>query len=53
MSGGNVLTRKTLLIIREAAGGFNGPLPVYGEASSLGAESPRRSGSTSSRCPLT
>lgn len=36
VSGGNVLTRKTLAIIREAAGGFDGPLTIYGEASRLG-----------------
>lgn len=36
VSGGNVLTRKTLAIIREAAGDFDGPLTIYGEASRLG-----------------
>ena len=36
--GGNVLTSTTLRIVREAAGGFAGPLTVYGEASRLGPE---------------
>ncbi|MBL4807710.1 MAG: site-specific DNA-methyltransferase [Rhodobacteraceae bacterium] len=35
VNGGNVLTRKTLSIIREAAGGFTGPLTVYGERTVL------------------
>lgn len=35
VSGGNVLTRKTLGIIRSAAGGFDGPLIVYGERTAL------------------
>lgn len=34
--GGNVLTRKTLAVIRESAGGFAGPLVVYGERTALG-----------------
>ena len=33
--GGNVLTNATLAIIREASGGFAGPVTVYGEASRL------------------
>jgi adenine-specific DNA-methyltransferase len=33
--GGNVLTNATLALIREAGGGFGGPLVVYGEASRL------------------
>ena len=33
--GGNVLTRRTLALIREAAGGFDGPLTVYGARSAL------------------
>jgi adenine-specific DNA-methyltransferase len=36
VSGGNVLTRHTLAHIRASAGGFDGPLSVYGEASRLG-----------------
>jgi adenine-specific DNA-methyltransferase len=35
VSGGNVLTRHTLAHIRASAGGFDGPLAVYGEASRL------------------
>lgn len=35
VSGGNVLTRKTLKIIRDAAGDFDGPLTVYGERTVL------------------
>lgn len=38
VSGGNVLTRKTLAMVREAAGGFEGPITVYGEATRLGPE---------------
>lgn len=41
VSGGNVLTRKTLAVIREAAGRFEGPLTVYGEASRLGPDALR------------
>ena len=35
VGGGNVLTRRTVALIREAAGGFNGPLTVYGARSAL------------------
>ena len=35
-AGGNVLTRKTLDIVRAAAGGYSGPLTIYGEASRIG-----------------
>lgn len=36
VSGGNVLTRKTLAVIRNALGGeFSGPTTVYGERSAL------------------
>ena len=35
-TGGNVLTRKTLDIVRAAAGGFTGPMMIYGEASRIG-----------------
>ncbi|WP_114418019.1 site-specific DNA-methyltransferase [Marinospirillum perlucidum] len=34
-SGGNVLTRKTLAVIRAAQGDFTGPLTVYGERTAL------------------
>lgn len=35
VSGGNVLTRKTLAVIRVAQGDFNGPLTIYGERTAL------------------
>lgn len=35
VSGGNVLTRKTLGVIRAAQGDFNGPLTIYGERTAL------------------
>jgi len=35
VSGGNVLTRKTLATIRSAQGDFTGPLTVYGERTAL------------------
>lgn len=35
VNGGNVLTRQTLKIIREAAGGFDGPMIIYGERTVL------------------
>ena len=35
ISGGNVLTRKTLAVIRDAQGDFIGPLIVYGERTAL------------------
>ncbi|WP_152208635.1 site-specific DNA-methyltransferase [Marinobacter changyiensis] len=35
VSGGNVLTRKTLATIRSAQGDFTGPLKVYGERTAL------------------
>ena len=35
--GGNVLTRRTLALIRTAADGFGGPLTIYGVRSALGA----------------
>jgi len=35
VNGGNVLTRKTLAIIRDAADGFDGPLTIYGERTVL------------------
>ncbi|ANU08702.1 site-specific DNA-methyltransferase [Paraurantiacibacter namhicola] len=51
VSGGNVLTRKTLSAIRQAAGGFEGPLIVYGEASRLGEEARKREGITFRQTP--
>lgn len=38
VSGGNVLTRKTLGIIRASAATFSGPITVYGEACRLSPE---------------
>ena len=35
VNGGNVLTRKTLAIIRKAAGDFDGPVTIYGERTAL------------------
>ncbi|MEM9578826.1 MAG: site-specific DNA-methyltransferase [Pseudomonadota bacterium] len=35
VSGGNVLTRKTLAAVRAAQGDFKGPLTVYGERTAL------------------
>jgi len=35
VNGGNVLTRKTLAIIRKAAGDFDGPITIYGERTAL------------------
>ena len=35
--GGNVLTRRTLHVIRSAASGFDGPLTIYGARSALSA----------------
>jgi len=35
VNGGNVLTRKTLSIIRKSAGKFSGPMTVYGERTVL------------------
>ena len=36
ISGGNVLTSKTLEIIRSASNGFEGPITIYGERSAFG-----------------
>lgn len=35
IGGGNVLTRRTLAIIRADANGFDGPITIYGERSAL------------------
>lgn len=42
ISGGNVLTRPTLALIRKKLGKFEGQLTVYGERSALGAASLKR-----------
>ena len=44
VSGGNVLTRKTLAMIRTSAGDFAGPVTVYGEASRLSPETLKAEG---------
>ena len=49
--GGNVLTRRTLAAIREAAGGFNGPLTVYGARSALSSPSRERERVTFKQTP--
>lgn len=51
VSGGNVLTRKTLAMVRAAAGAFSGPITVYGEASRLSPESLRAEGITFKQTP--
>ena len=53
VAGGNVLTRTTLGIIREAAGDFDGPLIVYGEASRIGPDALKREGITFKQTPMT
>ncbi len=35
VNGGNVLNRQTLRVIREVAGGFEGPMTIYGERTVL------------------
>lgn len=42
VSGGNVLTRPTLALIRKKLGKFGGLLTIYGERSALGAASLKR-----------
>lgn len=44
VSGGNVLTRKTLSMIRASAGDFAGPMTVYGEACRLSPETLKAEG---------
>ena len=44
VSGGNVLTRKTLSMIRASAGDFAGPMTVYGEACRLSLETLKAEG---------
>lgn len=44
VSGGNVLTRKTLDMIRASAGEFVGPMTVYGEACRLSPETLKAEG---------
>ena len=49
--GGNVLTRGTLATVREAAGGFDGPLTVYGARSALSSPSRERERVTFKQTP--
>ncbi len=51
VAGGNVLTRTTLGIIRDAADSFDGPLIVYGEASRIGPDALKREGITFKQTP--
>lgn len=49
--GGNVLTRSTLAMIREAADDFDGPLVIYGERAAFGAASLARERVTFKQTP--
>lgn len=49
--GGNVLTRTTLAVIREAAGDFDGPLIIYSEASRIGQDALKRERVTFKQTP--
>jgi adenine-specific DNA-methyltransferase len=51
VSGGNVLTRKTLAMVRDTANGFSGPLIIYGEASRLSLVSLKAEGVTFKQTP--
>jgi adenine-specific DNA-methyltransferase len=51
VSGGNVLTRKTLDMVRAASGGFDGPMTIYGEASRIGPAALRAAGITFKQTP--
>ena len=51
VSGGNVLTRRTLAMIREGAGGGAGPITIYGEASRLGPQALKVEGVTFKQTP--
>lgn len=50
-SGGNVLTRKTLIIIRASAGEFLGPMTIYGEACRLSPETLKAEGLSFKQTP--
>ena len=50
-NGGNVLTRNTLALIRNAAGIFDGPLVIYGERTALGAATLERENITFKQTP--
>jgi adenine-specific DNA-methyltransferase len=51
VSDGNVLTRKTLAMVRDTSGDFSGPITIYGEASRLSAESLKTEGVTFKQTP--
>ncbi len=51
VSGGNVLTRKTLATVRAATDNFIGPITIYGEASRLSVESLKAEGVTFKQTP--
>lgn len=51
VNGGNVLTASRLALIRDAAGGFGGPITIYGEACRLGAERLKLEGVTFKQTP--
>lgn len=51
INGGNVLNRQTLRVIREASGGFAGPLTVYGERTVLSEASLEAEGLTFKQTP--
>lgn len=51
INGGNVLTRKTLAVIRAGAGDFAGPLTIYGERTALSDASLGREGITFKQTP--
>lgn len=50
-SGGNVLTRKTLIIIRASAGDFSGPMTIYGEACRLSPDTLKAEGLSFKQTP--
>jgi len=51
VNGGNVLTRATLRVIRDAAGDFDGPLTIYGERTVLADASLEAEGITFKQTP--
>jgi adenine-specific DNA-methyltransferase len=51
VNGGNVLTASRLALIRAAAGGFAGPITIYGEACRLGSERLKLEGVTFKQTP--
>lgn len=51
MTGGNVLTAALLQSIRNAAGGFAGPMTIYGEASRIGGSRLKEAGITFKQTP--